>query len=309
MKNSIFAALVCCFLLSCNATNEQQTDQTEAEVTTFIENLYAGTGGLTVHPNGDIYVSDFGPVLSGIQNLTPKNRVFRISPEGEVTVVAQCFEGASGSKFDDQGNFYQSNVRAGYVTKITPDGVIDTVFADGMRSPVGISTDDEGNLYVTNCDAHIIKRITPEGDTSTFSNSTLLRCPNGLTRDEAGNFYTSNFYNGDLVKITPDGEASLLATIPGNNNGHVLYHDDALYVVARAAHQIYRVTMDGKMAVFAGSGERGRSNGSRREARFSFPNDLDVSPDGKYLYVNEIADTVTDHRILTPTTVRRIRMP
>jgi len=294
--------------MSCGTPNEQKPEQSEAEVTTFIENLYAGTGGLTVHQNGDIYVSDFGPVLSGIRNLTPKNRVFRISPDGEISVVAQCFDGASGSAFDARGNFYQSNVRAGYITKITPNGMIDTMFANGMRSPVGISTDEEGNLYVTNCDAHIIKRITPAGDTSTFCNSELLRCPNGLTRDERGNFYTSNFYNGDLIKITPNGEATLLATIPGNNNGHVLYHDNVLYVVARAAHQVYRVTLDGEMELFAGSGERGRRDGSRREARFSFPNDLDVSPDGKYMYVNEIADTVTDHRILTPTTVRRIRM-
>lgn len=40
----------------------------------------------------------------------------------------------------------------------------------------------------------------------------------------------------------------------------------------------------------------------------SSPNDLDFSPDGKFLYVNEEADTVGNPRILTPTIVRRIRM-
>ena len=86
------------------------------------------------------------------------------------------------------------------------------------------------------------------------------------------------------------------------------YRDGYLYVVARANHQIYKVTLDGKAELFAGTGQRGRKNGKRLDATFNYPNDLDFSPDGKYLYVNEEADTLSDHRLLTPTVIRRIKL-
>jgi hypothetical protein len=50
-----------------------------------------------------------------------------------------------------------------------------------------------------------------------------------------------------VVKVTPAGDVSVLAKIPGNNNGHINYRDGYLYVVARAAHQIYRVSLTGKV--------------------------------------------------------------
>ena len=99
-----------------------------------------------------------------------------------------------------------------------------------------------------------------------------------------------------------------MVTIPGNNNGHVVFHNNSLYVVARSAHQIYKVSLEGEVELFAGTGSRGRKNGDRIESTFSYPNDIDVSLDGKYMYLNEIADTISDHRVLTPMSIRRISM-
>lgn len=305
--------LMLLFLFACNApesTHSSTEDSDEdLEVISMIDNLYCGTGGLSIGPDSNIYLSDFGPWLSGTPVLNPKNRVYKLSPEGELTILATIFDGASGSKFDSQGNFYQSNVKKGYITRISSEGKIDTVVLAGQKAPVGISVDKDDNLYINNCGANLIQKMTLEGDTHVFCQDTLLKCPNGITRDEQGNFYVSNFNDGNVLKITPEGKASLLATIPGKNNGHLLYYDNYLYVVARSAQQIYKVSLSGDMEVFAGSGKRGRKNGSRLEASFSFPNDLDISPDGKYMYVNEVADTVSDHRVLTPTSVRRILMP
>jgi sugar lactone lactonase YvrE len=111
-----------------------------------------------------------------------------------------------------------------------------------------------------------------------------------------------------VIKVTPAAEASVFATLPGNNNGLIIFHEGSLYVVARTANQIYKVSLDGKVELFAGSGKRGRRSGTKLKASFNYPNDLDFSPDGKYLYVNEEADTLSNPRILTPTVVRRIRM-
>ena len=81
-----------------------------------------------------------------------------------------------------------------------------------------------------------------------------------------------------------------------------------LFVVARTAHQIYRVSLDGEVELFAGSGERGHDDGPALEATFSFPNDLAFSPDGTILYVNENASTTEPHTVLAPMIVRRIRL-
>lgn len=303
-----FHIFICTTLMMLSCSSPDSPPISESEVTTFIDNLFAGTGGVTIGPDSNIYVSDFGPVLGGLRGLKPLNKVFKISPSGDVEIFVEGIYGASGSKFDEQGNFYQSNVRKGVVTKVSTNGSIDSVFIEGMTSPVGVSLDVDQNIYINNCGTNKIIRVNAQGVQSDFCTDSLLNCPNGLTRDDSGNFYVANFSDGNIVKISPSGKASLFATLPGKNNGHILFHDGQLYVIARAVHQIYSLTLDGKAELFAGSGDRGRKNGDRLTARFSYPNDLDISPDGKYMYVNEIADTVSDHRVLTPMTVRRIEM-
>ena len=62
----------------------------------------------------------------------------------------------------------------------------------------------------------------------------------------------------------------------------------------------------GDVRLLAGSGERGRRNGPALQATFSFPNDIAASPDGRHLYVNEIASDTGDHTRLAPMVVRRI---
>jgi len=298
------------FLLSCNTNpSERSQQETGKEVETFTDDLYGGTGGLTVDKEGNIYSSDFGPFLGQLaQNFSPKNKIFKISPDGKVSIFADSLMGASGSKFDSNGNLYQSNIRGRYISKITPSGEVSVFNKDSLIAPVGIAIDNNDDLVVCNCGNNTLRKITQDGSNTLFVASELLKCPNGITMDENGNYYIANFSDGNVIKVTAEGEASVLVTLPGNNNGHVIYNSGPLYVVARSAHSIYRVSLSGEMELFAGTGERGRTNGDRLKSTFNYPNDLDFSPDGKFLYVNEEADTVGNPRILTPTIVRRIRM-
>lgn len=280
----------------------------EPRVSTLAE-VEGGTGGLVVDARGNVYSADFGAVLGNPD--TAGTRLFRITPAGETSVFASGFEGASGVAIDRDGNFHQANIRGGYLSTISPDGTVARHPATGLRSPVGVVIDDKGTIFVANCGAASVQRITADGTSSRFVESDLLKCPNGLTLDDDGNLYAANFYSGDVVKITPQGEATVLATLPGNNNGHIVFVEHAvdggaLYVVARAAHQIYRVALDGTATLFAGSGEQGSKDGPLLEASFTFPNDIAVSPDGKRLYVNEVADPSTKGFKLAPTRVRVI---
>lgn len=277
-----------------------------ASVETLTGELDGGTGGISVDSDGNIYVADFGSRLSG--GGTVGSKVFVITPDGEARVFADGFRGASGNEFDSKGNFFQSNISASVISKITPDGDMTEFASEGISTPVGIASDDDDNLFVANCGNRSIQKLTPDGVSTRFVSDPLLNCPNGIVFDDHGNLYTANFGNGDVIKITPDATVSRLATLPGNNNGHLIHHDGFLYVIDRGGHQIYSVSLTGEIELFAGSGDRGRDDGDPMLATFSYPNDIGISPDGKTLYVNEVAGATGPHTVLSPMVVRAIRV-
>lgn len=277
-----------------------------AHVETLPIELDGGTGGVSVDRNGNVYVADFGAKLDDRASMGRK--VFRISPAGTATVFARGFEGASGNELDSNGYLYQSNIRGNFIIRIAPDGTHDVFVREGIVAPVGIAIGENDVLFVANCGNDSIRRVTPDGASHPFAESDLLKCPNGIALDDAANLYVANFDNGDVVKITPRGAVSRLATLPGNNNGHLTHHDGGLYVVARGDHRIYRVSLEGEVTPFAGTGIRGRRDGPADEAQFSYPNDIAIDPEGQAFYVNELASTTSDPSELSPMVVRRIRL-
>lgn len=277
-----------------------------SEVTTIGAELNCGCGGLSVDSIGNIYVADFGMILGDQETMGRK--VFKVSPEFEVSVFAIGFEGASGNELDSKGNLFQSNIRGERISKITPEGDHGVFVTEGIEGPVGIAIDKKDTLFVANCGGNSIQKVTSAGKSTRFAESELFKCPNGVTLDDAENVYISNFYNGNVCKITPDGTVTILATIPGENNGHITFHKNYLYVVARSAHQIYKVSLDGEATLFAGSGEKGHKDGSALKAQFCYPNDIVTSSCGKFFYINEVVNTSSDGKILGPTLLRRIRI-
>ena len=318
MKYLAALALVSSLLaLSTDADHRaaQDSDQAEHEVAptftrtvdTLSEELDGGTGGVEVDAQGFVYCADFGSRLGA--GGTGGDKVFKLHPEtGAAEVFVTGLRGASGNAIGPDGDFFQANIGGGFISRIERDGTSSVFSQQGLNSPVGIAIDEEGTLFVACCGSNTIAEIAPDGESSVFASGALLSCPNGITLDDEHNLYVCNFNNGDVVKVSWTGEVTKLVTLPGQNNGHLVYRDGFLYVVARGAHQIFKVSLDGKAEVFAGSGKRGRDDGPALEATFSFPNDLAFSPDGKTLYVNENASTTEPHTVLAPMIVRRIRI-
>jgi sugar lactone lactonase YvrE len=268
--------------------------------------LDGGTGGVSVDREGNVYVADFGALLD--DRATMGRKIFRLTPDGRADIFARGFEGASGNEFDANGFLYQSNIRGNYVSRVAPDGTHNVFVRERIDAPVGIVIDEDGVLYVANCGSASVLRVAPDGSSQPFVQSDLLKCPNGITLDDEHNLYVANFNNGDVVKITPTREVTRLGTLPGNNNGHLTYHEGLLYVVARSDHRIYQVTLDGEATPFAGTGERGRRDGEAASARFSYPNDIAWNAPERAFYVNEIASTTSDASELSPMAVRRVRL-
>jgi len=301
-RSPIGIAIPTLLLLSLGpGSSSAQDPPVEAVVTvTTLTEPFEASGGVTVGPEGDVFVADFGPELN--QGNGPD--VYRVSPEdGSLELYATGLIGASGNDFNAAGELLQSNIGANRTSRILPDGTV-TTFSTGHANPVGLVVDAEDVAYVANCGNRTISRVTPDGVTTQFATSPLLQCPNGITRDDAGNLYVANFNNGFVLHIDPAGLVNLFAVIPGNQNGHLTFANGRLYVVARRANQIYTVEMDGTVSLLAGSGIRGKADGPALQASFSIPNGIAPSPDGRRLYVNDAVSLIGT--ALNPVVIRVI---
>jgi len=305
MKTLLALTVLCSSIASFSVMAQEVTTLTPPQPTNF-------SGDLAVDANGDILVADFGVLLNNANGTL----VWKVTPQGDFSVFASGFSGASGNTIDAQGNLFQSNIAASRVDRVTPDGTR-TTFAtagDGISNPVGLAHDSAGNLYVSNCGNSTIQMITPQGVGSTFSSSGFLSCPNGLTIDEADNLYAANFNNRNIIKLTPDAQASLFARTPtsqskpNGGNGHIIYGNARLYVVSNASHQVFEVSLDGDVTLIAGSGTRGRADGPLLEAQFSLPNGVGLSPDGSVLYVND-SESLLNNNDIAPNVIRVIPLP
>ncbi len=255
-------------------------------VRTLVASIGA-SGGVAVDSAGDIFVSDYGtaaPSPNGTQ-------VFRVTPTGTVSEFANGLSGASGNEIDAAGNFYQSNIASGVVTRFGVDGSRTDV-ATGLTSPTGLGFDSSGNLLINQCGGATL-RLDPAGQTIGTISSPAFNCPNGIAVDESDNVYICSFNNGSLIKAAPDGTTSTLASIPGGVCGHLVYDGNgSLYVAAYSAQQIYRISVGtGITTLIAGTGTRGQRDGSAVNAELSLPNGLALSPDGTRLYFNDSVST------------------
>lgn len=273
------------------------------KVTTLTDTIDAGSGGMEVDRLGNIYMSNFGKIL----NQAGGKEVFKISPMGEVSVFTDQINGASGSDIGPDGRFYQSNISGNKISVIDADGSVTDYTSEGIYSPVGLVKTPEA-LFVANCGSGTIQKIDAEMNSTIFAKSDLLKCPNGLEMDPGGNLYAANFANGDIIKIDPRGNVSVFATLPGNNNGHLVFYRGVLFVVARKAHQVWAIDMEGNKMLLAGSGEAGNEDGEADESTFHFPNDLAFSPDHNLLYVNDVVGKNDDHRNIGPVVIRVLHL-
>jgi sugar lactone lactonase YvrE len=161
---------------------------------------------------------------------------------------------------------------------LTPEGA----FTAGIEGP---NSDASGNVFVVNyVRLGTIARVTPEGQAEVFVD--LLMGPtgkksvaNGIVFDRAGMMYAADYTNHNVLKIDPrTRQISVFAHGEFNQpNDLAIAPDDTIYCSdpdwPKGKGQIWHVDRAGKAAVVAK--DLGTTNG------------IEVSPDGKTLYINE----------------------
>lgn len=275
----------------------QSGDMPPVAVTTLTDTLPGAVGGVAVDATGNIYVADFG------------DRIWKVTRNGDVTVLTEGMYGASGNAVDSKGRILQSNFNGNFIARVERDGRYE-VFADGLQGPVGIAIGAADTAYVTNCNSNSISRVAPSGEVERFAEGDLFNCPNGITRDPDGNLYVVNFSDSRMIKITPDGEAAEFAFIPGNGSGHVTYAGEMLYVTGFRSNRVFAVTLDGEVGHLAGTGRFTATDGPGPEAGFASPNGIAANPQGTVLYTNDHLIPFSQRNTARPqSVVRRIELP
>lgn len=153
-------------------------------------------------------------------------------------------------------------------------------FTSGIEGP---ACDADGNLYAVNFEQqHTIGKVTPDGEASVFIELPNGSIGNGIRFDSHGFMYIADYTNHNVLKVDMQTrEISVHAHEPKMNqpNDLAIAANDILYASdpnwGESTGQLWRVDTDGISTLL--------------EADMGTTNGIEVSPDGKVLYVNESA--------------------
>lgn len=153
-------------------------------------------------------------------------------------------------------------------------------FTAGIEGP---QCDAEGNLYlVAYKKATDIAKVTPDGKVEVWVELPGKSTGNGIVFDKKGTMYVADYSEHNVLKIdTKTKKIEVFAHEPKMNqpNDLAIAPDGTIYASdpnwGNSTGQLWKVGADGKVTKIAG--DMGTTNG------------IEVSPDGKTLYVNESA--------------------
>ena len=156
---------------------------------------------LVVDAYGYIYVADSNNHL--IRRVTMDGVVTTFAGSGRAGLVdglgaAASFNKPSGLALDAWGNLYVADSVNHAIRKITPGGLVSTVFSS-----------DSAQWY---------NGLTANGTLI----QTVLNYPTSVTFDNAGTLYVSNYGSNSVAKLSPAGKLTFIAGLP---SGYVVEGD------------------------------------------------------------------------------------
>lgn len=230
---------------------------------------------ITIGPDENLYSSNYN---TGI--------IYRVTPEGEVSIVLEANNGGpAGIRFDQNGEMLVAMYNIGEVVKVT-DGVTET-FSSNVREPIALDWDSAGNLYVSNFGGSTtVTKISPDGTPENFASISQMSRVSSLCLDDQDNIFVTSANNGDVYKITPSGDISLFASTGTGGIGFIQYDrtNNKFYATILQANKIMEIDANGNHQLLIDSSNSGVQDGPLDIATIEPPLGLAVSRDGNSIY-------------------------
>ncbi|WP_293875489.1 T9SS type A sorting domain-containing protein [Flavobacterium sp.] len=222
--------------------------------------------------------------------------------------TAASFKYPDGAVFDSQNNLFVSDQSNHKIRKITPDGTVSTFAGTGLIGsadgigilasfyyPAGMTVDAVDNLYVADYGNNKIRKITPNGTVTTFAGTgiagsadgTVLTAQfNGATGvciDPLGSIFVADYYSNKIRKISTIGDVTTIAgtgtigSTDGIGTSASFYYpaivaidlNNNLFITDEENHKIRKITPDGMVSTYAGTGVIGATDGLATVAQFN----------------------------------------
>lgn len=291
-------------LLLCVFVPANALEHGSAELFAVLPEGSTGPEGLTVGPDGNVYVTTFGFNSNGPVN-TP-GRLLVFAPDGTLlrnVSVANSSPHLIGLAFNP---FTKDLIVLDFIKqvalKVDPVTGASSVFMTVSGNAIlnGLTFDKAGNVYVSDSIQGIIWKTGPSGGAATaWVGDPLLTTigfppfgANGLEFNNAGDaLFVANTGNSTLVKIPVaggnPGKPELFVNSVISADGIAIDRNDNIWVAANQADQIMVVDRSGKIIARLGGFQGITRDGTPKG--LLFPASPAFSPDGATLYVSNLA--------------------
>lgn len=241
---------------------------------TLLSSTFNGTAHIAVDKSGNFFIAD--EQNHSIREITAAGNVITLAGRGTAgyvdgTAAQAAFNTPGNLVVDANGDIYVADTGNQVIRKITMStGMVSTYAGTGVRglnngdltsatffSPYGIAIDVGGDIFVADAANNVVRKITVStGKVSTFAGTGTQ----GLTDGPA---LSSSFFHPGAILF--DSKGNLFVSELGNNT-------------------IRKITADGTVSTYAGTGAAGAADGAAASASFHQPNGMAFDSDGN-LYV------------------------
>ena len=181
-----------------------------------------------------------------------------------------------------------------------------------LKYPTGVAVDPQGSVYIVDQGNSRVRQVSPDGKITTIAGtgkagfsgdggpatSARLMTPQGVAADGQGNVYIADYGNHRIRKVSADGRITTFAGtgkkgFSGDRGSAVAAKLDYpqgvavdgkgnVYIADTGNSRVRKVTADGKIMTFAGTGSTGlsRDGGPATSATLFRPTGVAVDEDG-----------------------------
>jgi sugar lactone lactonase YvrE len=285
-------------------------DRGDSDVLTVLPNTASGqpssVEGLTVGPDGNIYVPTFGFNAQGA--LTGNATLYVLKPDGKVlrqVTIANSSPHILGLRFNPVNGFLLVlDFGSGQVLHVDPVTGASSVFVPAIANSGlnALTFDKLGNAYISDSFNGVIWKVGPNGGLPTmWSNSPLLSPGAGLTPPFGANgvefsndgtkLFVANTAFHQIIQIPVNsngsaGTASVFITGLNAPDGIAIDRDDNIWICANQEDDIVVIDKTGKVIAKLGDFNGFNNDGVARG--LLFPASLAFSLDRKTLYVSNL---------------------